>query len=93
MWFGLNGLGKKLYFGLNGLGKTYDRIWPRLMKKIEYPLDEILKALGLAISIAFTLFNELSGGAICFATPALWYGIYFTEKTFKKFFREINFVS
>ena len=37
MWFGLNGLGKKLYFGLNGLGKTYDRIWPRLMKKNEYP--------------------------------------------------------
>ena len=38
------------------------------------------------IFIAFTLFNELSGGAICIASPALWYGIYFTEKTFKFFF-------
>ena len=39
--FGLNGLGKKIYFGLNGLGKTYDRIWPRLMKKIEYPPSDV----------------------------------------------------
>ena len=49
------------------------------------PWDEILKALGLAISIAFTLFNELSGGAICFATPALWYGIISQKKLSKNF--------